>query len=74
MKVVMPQLGMTMQEGTLEKWLVKDGDTVEKGQPVMEITTEKLTNEIECPESGVIKLLAAEGDIIPCGGDVAEIG
>ena len=47
MKVVMPQLGMTMQEGTLEKWLVKDGDTVEKGQPMMEITTEKLTNEIE---------------------------
>ena len=39
MKVVMPQLGMTMQEGTLEKWLVKDGDTVEKGQPMMEITT-----------------------------------
>lgn len=73
MKIVMPQLGMTMQEGTLEKWLVKDGDTVEKGQPMMEITTEKLTNEIECPESGVIKLLVAEGDIIPCGGDVAEI-
>lgn len=73
MKVVMPQLGMTMQEGTVSKWLVDDGAAVQKGQPMMEITTEKLTNEIECPETGIIKLLCAEGDIIPCGGDVAEI-
>lgn len=73
MKVIMPQIGMTMQEGTVAKWLVADGDKIEKGQPMLEITTEKLTNEIEAPATGTFKHIAAEGDIIPCGDDIAEI-
>ena len=73
MKVIMPQIGMTMQEGTIAKWLVADGAPIEKGQPMLELTTEKLTNEIEAPASGTFKVLAAEGEIIPCGEDIAEI-
>lgn len=69
----MPQIGMTMQEGTISKWLVEDGQAIEKGQPLLEIETEKLTNEIESTESGTIKLIAKEGDIIPCGDVIAEI-
>ena len=71
--VLMPKLGLTMTEGTIDGWSVKEGEPVKKGDLLYTVSTDKLTNEIECPESGVIKLLAAEGDIIPCGGDVAEI-
>lgn len=73
MIMIMPQIGMSMQEGTINKWMVKDGDKVEKGQVILEITTEKLTNEIEAQASGTFKMIAKEGDIIPCGGDIAEI-
>lgn len=73
MKVIMPQIGMTMQEGTIEKWLVEDGAKIEKGQPMLEISTEKLTNEIEAPATGIFKSIAQEGDIIPCGDEIAEI-
>lgn len=73
MKMIMPQIGMSMQEGTINKWLVEDGAKVEKGQAILEITTEKLTNEIEAQASGTFKIIAKEGEIIPCGGDICEI-
>ena len=73
MKVVMPQIGMTMQEGTINKWLVADGAGIEKGQPMLEITTEKLENEIEAPASGTLKHIASEDDLIACGEIIAEI-
>ena len=73
MIIVMPQIGMTMQEGTINKWLVADGATIEKGEPMLEITTEKLENEIEAPASGILKHFASEDDIIPCGEKIAEI-
>ena len=74
MKVVMPQIGMTMVEGVLDSWLVAEGDTVHKGDVIAEITTEKLTNEIEAPADGVIKFLVEEGDTAKCGAEIAEIG
>jgi pyruvate/2-oxoglutarate dehydrogenase complex dihydrolipoamide acyltransferase (E2) component len=73
MEVVMPQIGMTMTEGTIEQWLVSDGDTVKKGDPMMEISTEKLNNTIECPADGVIKILVEEGESVECGEPVAQI-
>ena len=73
MKVIMPQIGMTMQEGTISKWFKAAGEHIEKGETMMELTTEKLTNEIEAPASGVFQPIAAEGDIIPCGEEIAEI-
>lgn len=73
MQVVMPQIGMTMQEGTINKWFKKDGEHIEKGDSMLEIATEKLTNEIEAPAAGIFHPLVAEGDIIPCGEVIAEI-
>ena len=52
MKVIMPQIGMTMQEGAITKWLKADGDKVEKGEPLFEIMTEKLENQIESVATG----------------------
>ncbi|GAB3790468.1 dihydrolipoamide acetyltransferase family protein [Virgibacillus kimchii] len=74
-EIVMPKLGLTMTEGTIEKWLVNEGDQVEQGDPIVEISSEKLTNEVEAPEAGkVIKLVAQEGDVIPSKGVIAYIG
>ena len=61
-EVLMPALSPTMEEGTLAKWLVKEGDTVKSGQVIAEIETDKATMEFEAVDEGVIgKLLVAEG-------------
>ncbi len=73
MNVVMPQIGMTMVEGTINEWKVKDGETVEKGQIIMEIETEKMTNEIEAPAAGTLKIIIPEGEDVECGKTVAQI-
>ena len=71
----MPQLGLTMEEGTLSKWLKHEGDTVKTGEVVAEITTDKLTNELTSEQDGVmLKLVAQEGDDIPVKGTLAWIG
>ena len=71
----MPQLGLTMEEGTLSKWLKHEGDTVKAGEVVAEITTDKLTNELTSEQDGVmLKLMAQEGDDIPVKGTLAWIG
>ena len=61
-QVLMPALSPTMEEGTLAKWLVKEGDTVKSGQILAEIETDKATMEFEAVDEGIIgKLLVAEG-------------
>jgi pyruvate dehydrogenase E1 component beta subunit len=61
-QVLMPALSPTMEEGTLAKWLVKEGDTVKSGQIMAEIETDKATMEFEAVDEGIIgKLLVAEG-------------
>jgi pyruvate/2-oxoglutarate dehydrogenase complex dihydrolipoamide acyltransferase (E2) component len=61
-QVLMPALSPTMEEGTLAKWLVKEGDTVKSGQIIAEIETDKATMEFEAVDEGVVgKLLVAEG-------------
>ena len=61
-EILMPALSPTMEEGTLAKWLVKEGDTVKSGQILAEIETDKATMEFEATDEGVIgKLLVAEG-------------
>ena len=64
---------MTMTEGTIENWLKNDGDAVTKGEEIVEISTEKLTNTIEAPCDGTLTIIAQEGDDVPCGEPVAEI-
>ena len=64
-EVLMPQLGLTMEEGTLSKWIKHEGDTVKAGDVVAEITTDKLTNELTSEQDGVLlKIVAQEGDTV----------
>lgn len=74
-EIKMPQLGLTMTEGTIAAWLKKVGDPVAKGEPIVEITTDKLTNEIESEVDGVLlAIIAEEGEDVPVQGLVAIVG
>lgn len=65
-EVIMPKLGMTMDEGTVIRWLKEEGDQVEKGEPLLEVMTDKVTMEVEAPASGVLRvILAKEGETVP---------
>jgi len=58
----MPRLSLTMKEGTVVQWFKKEGDTVQKGEPLVEVLSEKVTYDVEAPASGVLrKILASEG-------------
>ncbi len=72
--VVMPQMGESVVEGTVAKWLVKEGDQVSEDQPLCEISTDKVDTEIPSPNAGVIKkLVAQEGQTLPVGAVIAII-
>lgn len=74
-EVVLPRLGQTMEEGTVEKWHKSEGDTVEKGEVLFELTTDKATLEVESFASGVVKkILVEEGQTVPVNELVAVIG
>ena len=74
-EIIMPKNGMDMKVGVLLKWLVKVGDKVEKGDPVMEIETDKVTMESEAPASGtVLALYYEEGATIPVLKTMGYIG
>src|SRR5437899_12525165 len=64
--VTMPQLGESGSEGTITKWLVREGDVVKKDQPLLEIATDKADSELPAPANGrVAKILAKEGEVVP---------
>jgi pyruvate dehydrogenase E2 component (dihydrolipoamide acetyltransferase) len=72
--VIMPALGVAQQTGTLLKWLKAEGQAVSKGEPLMEIETDKATVEIEAPGSGILaKVTASPGDQVPVGNRIAVI-
>jgi pyruvate dehydrogenase E2 component (dihydrolipoamide acetyltransferase) len=77
-RVVMPSLGFDMTEGKLARWLMQEGDRIEKGQAIAEIETEKATVEIEATASGVLaKIVVQAGQTVPVGtviGIIAEAG
>ena len=74
-EITMPQLGLTMEEGTVSKWLKKEGDAVKAGEAILEITTDKLTNEVTSEAEGtMLKIVAQEGDDVPVKGTLAWIG
>ncbi len=74
-EVRMPQLGLTMEEGTIGKWIKQEGDKVNVGDVLVEITTDKLSSEIESEAEGVLlKIVAQEGEDIPVKGLIAIIG
>ena len=74
-EVLMPKLGLTMTEGTIEEWKFKEGDTVKKGDILFSVATDKLTNDVECEEDGtLLKILLPEGETAPCKSVIAWIG
>ncbi len=74
-QVFMPQLGESVVEGTIGKWLKKEGDRVEELEPLLEVNTDKVDTEIPAPASGVLlKVLAAEGATVKVGQAIAVIG
>ena len=73
MKVVMPKIGMSMQDGKIVKWYVQDGEQIKEGEPLLDVQTEKLTTTVNATATGAFKKLAEEGDVIVCGEDIAEI-
>jgi pyruvate dehydrogenase E2 component (dihydrolipoamide acetyltransferase) len=73
-EVVMPQMGADMQEGTIVRWLKKEGDSVRRGEIIAEIETDKANVEIEAYESGVLRrILLPEGTTVPVGQVIAVI-
>ena len=74
-KIEMPKLSDTMEEGVIAKWNVKEGDTVEAGDIIAEVETDKATMDVEVFDSGtILKIVPGEGDAVPLGGLIAVIG
>jgi len=74
-EVILPKMGMSMEEGTILRWLKKPGETVEKGEPLLEIATDKVEMEIEAPESGILlSVLVPEGQTVPVTSLIGIIG
>jgi pyruvate dehydrogenase E2 component (dihydrolipoyllysine-residue acetyltransferase) len=74
-QVTLPRLGQGMESGTIVRWLKSEGEQIEKGEPLYELDTEKVTQEVEADASGVLlKILAQEGEEIEVGKAIAVIG
>ncbi len=62
-RIVMPKLGLTMEQGTVARWLKAEGDVVTEGEGLVEVETDKISNVVESPAAGVLlKILVPEGD------------
>ena len=73
--VTMPRLSDSMEEGTVLKWLVEEGGEVKRGEPLVEIETDKANMTYEADTDGVlVEVLAKEGDTLPIGEVIARIG
>ena len=74
MKIELPQVGESVTEGIIGKWLVAVGDKVEKYDPIVEVVTDKVAMELPSPVSGTLReIIALEGETIPMGGIIADI-
>src|SRR5947209_20353566 len=74
-EVVMPQMGESIAEGTITRWLKKVGETVERDEPLFEISTDKVDAEIPSPAAGTLtQVLFNEGDTVEVNKVVAYIG
>lgn len=73
-KVIVPQIGQSIAEATIVKWFKKPGDSIEKGETLLEIGTDKVNTEIPAPETGIVaELLAKEDEVVPVGAEIAII-
>ena len=73
-RVVMPQLGESVHEGTISRWLVKPGDKVVEFEPMLEVDTDKVNAEVPAPVSGILReILAKEGETVQAGAEIAVV-
>src|ERR1700730_11720878 len=73
--VVMPQMGVSVSEGTVTKWLKQEGEQVEADEPLLEISTDKVDTEVPSPASGTLsQILVQEGETVEVGTKLAQIG
>ena len=73
--VVMPQMGVSVSEGTVTRWLKNVGDTIQSDEPLLEISTDKVDTEVPSPGTGVLQeILVQEGETVAVGTLVARIG
>ncbi|MDQ0272359.1 dihydrolipoamide acetyltransferase family protein [Cytobacillus purgationiresistens] len=74
-EVTMPKAGLSMTEGLIQEWCVKEGEAIEKGDPLLVIETEKSALEVEAPASGVLKKITVQaGENVPVNATIAWIG
>src|SRR2546427_5237683 len=72
--IIMPALELAQETGKVLRWLKSPGEAVQKGEPIVEIETDKVTVEIEAPASGVLRdVTARQGDVVPVGQTIAMI-
>lgn len=72
-KILMPRLGLTMEQGTIAKWHKSEGESFQEGDMLLEVETDKVTSEVEAPFSGrLIKILVNEGESVPVSEPIAE--
>lgn len=71
--VIMPRLSDSMEEGTILRWLVADGSEVQRGQELAEIETDKASMVYEADASGILRIVALEGDTLPVGAPIAQL-
>jgi 2-oxoglutarate dehydrogenase E2 component (dihydrolipoamide succinyltransferase) len=73
-EVVMPQMGVSVSEGTIIKWLKNEGQTVQVDEPLLEISTDKIDTEVPCPADGVLdRIVALEGETVAVGTTIALV-
>src|SRR5438445_6483892 len=73
-QIKMPQLGESVTEGTVDKWLKQEGDFVKRDEPLVEVVTDKVNAEIPSPFEGkLVKIAATEGEVVRVGAVIAQI-
>src|SRR5689334_22254631 len=73
-KVTMPKLGESVNEGTVGRWLKQEGDTVELDEPLVEIVSDKITNELPSPVAGkLVRIVVQQDQTVKVGAEIAQI-
>ena len=74
MKIELPQVGESVTDGVISRWLKNIGDSIEEYEPLVEVVTDKVNMEVPCPVSGILtNILVQEGETVPMGTTIAEI-
>jgi pyruvate/2-oxoglutarate dehydrogenase complex dihydrolipoamide acyltransferase (E2) component len=73
-EIKLPRLGQGMEAGTIVRWLKSEGEQVQKGEPLYELDTDKVTQEVEADASGVLLRIAVQEGEVPVGQTIAVIG